>query len=506
MKKKIKAAFIDLQNDLYDRHGIYSLAGILDKNGVEVNYITYDNKKKSLSSLINLNPDLLLYSSLSSSLELYSSFDKLIKKVLPRAVSLIGGAGPTFEPRFITETSINAACLGEGERALIDFISNDFSAGKNIISKDQPQAEEFFPLVDLDSLPLPNRDIIYSHDFIRRDMPSKQFISGRGCPFQCTYCFNHIYNKMFKDCGSLVRKKSVAYLLEEINFVRKKYALKTVVFNDDVFILDKKWLSEFCERYPREIGLPYICNIRANLISEDIVAVLRDSNCISVNWSIESGNERIRNQILKRDMTEEQIINTGRLLNKYGIKHRIGNVIGLPGETFEQMLETVGLNIKVKPNLGLANIFIPYPGLELTNYAIRTGYYKTNNNNDRLPPNYWTRSVLEISPEDNLIIQKLVNLFPLFIQFPRLFYNLRLRKFLFCLPKIQLRIFYEIIYVLLFMNIYNIVSHPIYIMRTAFRYLKGLFQKSASGLTNPKYFSPKSILKFINKLLVKSDN
>jgi radical SAM superfamily enzyme YgiQ (UPF0313 family) len=490
MNKDIRAVFIDLQNDLYDRHGIYSLASVLGHQGVDVHYLCCDDAKKSLAQLINLNPHLVLYSSLSASLGLYDRFDKLMKKALPRTVSLIGGAGPTFEPQFIMHSSINAACMGEGERALIDFIHNDFSIGGNIISRDRPQTSEFCPLVDLDSLPMPDRDIIYRRDSIRRDMPSKQFISGRGCPFQCTYCFNHIYNRMFKDCGSLVRKKSVEYLLEEIKSVRKKYALRTVVFNDDIFILDKKWLHEFCERYPKEIGLPYICNIRSNLISEDIVAMLRDSKCISVNWSIESGNEQLRNQLLKRDMTEEQILNTGRLLNKYGIKHRVGNVIGLPGETFEQMLETVSLNIKIKPNLGLANIFIPYPGLELTNYAIEKGYYETDNN--KLPSNYWTRSVLKISPGDNLRIQKLVNLFPLFVRFPGLFGNLRLRDFLFSLPKMQLRIFYEIFYVLQFMNIYNMVSHPVYIIRTAVRYLKGLFQNSGSNTDRLNKFTPGS--------------
>lgn len=505
MNKNIKAVFIDLQNDLYDRHGIYSLAGILSGHGVNISYIFIDYKKKSLSSLVNLDPDLLLYSSLSPTLELYAQFDQFIKKILPKATSLIGGAGPTFEPQFIRETSIDAACLGEGERALIDFINNNFSVGKNIISRDQPQTKEFYQLVDLDSLPFPNRDILYRNDHIRRDMPSKQFISGRGCPFQCTYCFNHMYSRIFQNCGSLVRKKSVDYLLEEINSVRKKYALKTVVFNDDIFILDKKWLYEFCERYPREIGLPYICNIRANLVSEEIVAALHNSNCVSVNWSIESGNETMRNQLLKRDMTNEQILNTGRLLNKYGIKHRIGNVIGLPGETFEQMLETVDMNIRTKPNLGLANIFVPYPCLELTDYAICKGYYK-NGNNDKLPPNYWTRSVLKISHDDNLRIQKLVNLFPLFIRFPSLFYNLHIRYFLFCLPKIQLRFIYEIIYVLLFMDIYKIVSPPMHILRTAFRYLKGLFQNPDASIHKIKYLSHSSILKYLKKLSAHSNH
>ena len=165
---------------------------------------------------------------------------------------------------------------------------------------------------------------------------------------------------MFKSCGATIRKKSVDYLLEEIKDVKRRYPLKVVVFQDDTFILKRDWLLEFCERFPKEIGLPYTCNIRANLIDEETIKILKKGDCACVYWSIESGNDAIRNNLLKRNMSREQILETGRLLEKYKLSHRCGGIIGLPGEKFEEMLETLEMNIKVKPEFGFASIFVPF--------------------------------------------------------------------------------------------------------------------------------------------------
>ncbi len=73
-------------------------------------------------------------------------------------------------------------------------------------------------------------------------------------------------------------------------------------------------------------------------------------------------------------MSQEQILETSRLLNKYKIPHRCGGMVGLPGEKFEEMTETLELNIKVKPEFGFVSIFVPFPGLELTNYALENKY------------------------------------------------------------------------------------------------------------------------------------
>lgn len=467
-----KAVFVDLLNLFWDQHGVYSMTGIMKQNNIDVHFIGMCSFKKALRHIEKIKPDILLYSSFSTTIPTFIKFDKIVKKNM-NVTSLIGGPGPTYDPGCVEGSTIDATCIGEGEFAVVDFINNDFLSCKNIFRNGERFPSEFNPLVDLDRLPFPDRSVIYKYDSLLRDIPSKQFLSGRGCPYHCTYCFNHKFNELFKESGPLVRKKSVDYLLEEIKLIKRNYPLKNIVFQDDTFILNKKWFVEFCERFPREIGLTYTCNIRANLVDEEIAQGLRDSNCRVVNWSIESGDSFLRNEVLKRKMSDEQILETASLLTKYGIKYRIGNIIGLPGESFEQMLKTVELNIQAKPNLGLANIFAPFPGLELTKYAIENGYYDQNQKN-AMPKNFFVKSVLNMSKSQKQMTYKLMCLFPIFTSIPRLFYNLRLRKALFLMPNLILRLIYEVVYTYKLSKMYVNQITLIQKLRMAARYLKNI--------------------------------
>ncbi len=440
----MKIVFVDLLNLYNDYHGIYALAGALKGKGAHLFFIGSRKFPLILEKIKTIDPDLLCYSSFSATLPLYISFDKLVKKSV-NARSLIGGPGPTFDWSTLRDSSIDAICIGEGEYAIVDYIQNGFEPAKNIFNRDDPFPTAFYPLADMDNLPFPDRSVVYNTDTLLRESPSKQFFSGRGCPYNCSYCFNHKFRELFQGCGPQVRKKSVDYLLEEIKDVRKHYPLKEIVFNDDIFILEKKWFSEFCDRYPGEIGLPYTCNVRADLITDEIVAGLRDSFCQGVNWAIETGNQQIRNNVLNRNMPDDQIYHAAQCLSKYGIRFRTGNILGLPGETLVQMYETVEMNIKVKPYLGLANIFIPFPGLKLTQYAMEQGCCRQPDIR-KLPKDYFSNTMLNFSEKEKNLIYKLFCLFPLFVQWPVLFYNLKIRKALLNVPRILLRLIYELVY------------------------------------------------------------
>lgn len=470
--KVIRAIFVDIQEDLYDRQSIYPLAAALKKAGIQAHYLCSSRFDRLLKRLHELRPDLVLYSSFSHTLPAYARFDALLKQQFA-VTSIIGGSGPTFNPTYIDNTTIDAACIGEGDIALVEFIASGFQPGKNIHVRGVPFSNELHLLADLDTLPIPDRDIIYNQDDVRANIPSKQFVSGRGCPFLCTYCFNHSYNNIIRKYGEIIRKKSVDYLCAELDSVRGNYPLNLVLFNDDTFIVKRDWFFEFCEKYPSKIGIQYGCNIRANLIDEEIVRALKESNCVAINWSIESGDETLRNSILKRNITDEQILHTAELLNKYGIRHRIGNLIGLPGESRQQMLSTVELNIRTRPAYALANIFVPYPGLDLTKYAIKNGYY-TEIPEEQLPQGYFSKSALNISAEDNRWIQKLLYIFPFFVKFPGLFYNHNARAAIFRIPKLLLRPAYELFYGLMFRKVYKVTSTPWNNLKFYLRYLKSV--------------------------------
>lgn len=473
MNRKIKVAFVDFSANFHDKHSIYCLSAYLKKNGIESSYINSRSFSKTISMIRKTDVDLLLYSAFSVDVPEFVKFDSIAKDSL-RIKSIIGGAGPTFEQSFFNSCTIDALCLGEGELAIANFIKNGFSASKNIITEKGSMPQEYFRFLDLDSVPFPDRDLVYNSDSLLKNMPNKQFLAGRGCPYMCTYCHNNIQNKMFKNCGPTVRKKSVSYLIDEIKDVKHRYPLKLVVFQDDTFILRKKWLFEFCERFPREVGLPYTCNIRADLVNEEIVRVLKESNCVCAYWSIESGNDFFRNELLKRKMSKEQILETGRLLNKYKIPHRCGGMIGLPGEKFEEMLQTLELNIESRPAFGFASIFIPYAGLELTDYALKHNYLSEEALNE-LPKNTHLRSALNSGPDENLKIQKLTYLYPVFVSFPKLFYNRKIYKMLFSLPRFLLYILFNIFSGYKLSRLYKVQTSLLLKIVIMWRYLKTPF-------------------------------
>lgn len=455
-----KVIFIDLAKNFYERHAISILSSVLDSNGITSFYVKEKKFSSYLKKIKEINPDLLVYSCMSNNIHHYIEFDELVKKNI-RVKSIIGGPGATFDWKIINESTIDALCIGEGEYAVIEYIRNGFLGNKNIICKGQNYPTEFFPLSDLNKLPFPNRDIVYKRDPVLKHNPSKQFLSGRGCPYACTYCHNHVFNKIFKEYGAIVRKKSIDYIIEEIKGVRERYELKLVVFQDDTFIVDRGWFKEFAERFPKEIGLPYTCNIRANLITEEVVRLLKDSKCIAANWSIESGNDFFRNTVLKRNISKEQILKTGYLLNKYKVPHRIANLIGLPGEKFEDMLSTLELNINVNPNYGYANIFIPFPGLEITDYALRNDYLSFKNKNN-LPKSFYRSSMLKIPLKKNIKIQKLTYMFSLLVKHPNLYKNRIIFKALFLVPRVFLNAYFK------FSDLYNLSR--LYKVKVSLRY------------------------------------
>ena len=172
---------------------------------------------------------------------------------------------------------------------------------------------------DFDTLPMPYRKIYYKYKFIR-DLPVKRFISGIGCPYQCTFCHNPLHIQLFKGKGKFVRKKSVRRVIDEIRAVSDTYVLKNVHFSDDTFVLDKQWLQEFLETYRQEINMPFSCNIRIDQVDESMVRDMAHSGCYGVSFGIESGSERIRNNILKKNLDQNTIINNAKIIKKYGIK------------------------------------------------------------------------------------------------------------------------------------------------------------------------------------------
>ncbi|MFQ5886007.1 MAG: B12-binding domain-containing radical SAM protein, partial [Anaerolineae bacterium] len=283
------------------------------------------------------------------------------------------------------------------------------------------------------SLPLSDRDLVYSKDAISRHSKIKHFISGRGCPYNCTYCFNHAFSKIYKGKGKRFRQRSVDNVIEELRQVKESYPLEFVIFVDDTFVLSKGWLEEFAEEYPKKIGLPFFCNTRANLVTEEQVRLLKKAGAFCVGMGIEAGNDRIRNELLKRNMSREQILNACRLLHEGGLNFTTTNMLALPTSNLEDDFETVQLNIECRPVYAHAFLFQPYPKTELGEFTRDEGWMAGTL--DDMSDIMWDKSVLNFEENEKRQMENLQRFFAIAVEWPRL---LPLIRFLIKLPKNRL--------------------------------------------------------------------
>ncbi len=427
---------------LTEQISIMTLSSILKKRGVDSTLIYTDKPKEIIERLKELKPDMVAYSLMYGSHRRYVDISKEIKKQFPHIYQIAGGPYTTYFPESIEELSLDAICVGDGDVSLPNFVE------AKLTGKPVTEAEGFHVrnnghinkkpvgnlLEELDSLPFPDRELFYAQDTLLRNQEFKSFISGRGCPYLCNYCFNHKFNEMYKGKGKIIRKKSVDYFVEEIKETKVNYGCQYAIFEDDIFIFKKDWFEEFARKFKKEVGIPYICYARPNLIDETSVKLLAESGCHIVRMAIETGNEQIREKVLQRKMDNETIIRASDLIHSAGLKLSVSNMIGLPTETLENVYETVDLNIRCQPDHPTAQFFMPYPGMELTKIAISTGHFD-NGMFGEINKNTWKTSPLKFDAETKRKMEKIQKIFPLVVRYPFLknYYSL-----LFMIPSILL--------------------------------------------------------------------
>lgn len=420
---KLKIAFVVDYLGIKEPLSIPVLSAVAKAKGCCVGLIEFGaNPKKSYRQIHSFNPDIIAYSICSNEPHRYLEINSFFKKNI-RFYSLFGGPHPTFYPSFIGEDGVDAICRGEGDASFANFleyfgtekiyeISNfSFKSGDagRIISN--PPANL---IDDLDSLAYPDREIIYSKSKLLAQNPIKVFMAGRGCPYSCSYCFNHAYNSLYKGKGRIVRLKTVRYLLKEIKSVAEKYPLKFVKFHDDIFGIDKNWLVEFSDRYPKEVGLPFLVYARPNIVTEEYCRLLKKAGCYSVSMAIECGNEQLRKAVLNREVTDEHIFLSYKLMHKFGIRIYSLNMIGLPGETEKEIFQTIRMNRYIKPEYSDSSIFQPYPRTQIADYCKKIGWL------DKDPAWYssmYSHTILNISEELKNRIYVLHRLFPILIDY-----------------------------------------------------------------------------------------
>ena len=375
----MKILFVFKSEDFLVPIGLCIISAVACQEGHEV-YLSEMNSEDPLERIAQLKPDVVAYSSLTGESKHYIRVNQKVKKKSPDVFTIMGGPHPTFYPDMIHETTLDAIGIGEGEAAFADVLGtlssgNSVNGIPNIFTKSDASFTVRNLVEDLDSLPFPDYSLFYDNTEMGK-YPLKGFMASRGCPYNCTYCFNSAWRKIYSGRGKVVRRHSVDYVIEDIRRVKERWPLSTVKFQDDIFTYRADdWLEEFSRKYKQHIGLPFFINTRCDLLTEDMVKLLKYAGSRTITMSIESGNSQIRNEMLKRRMSDEQIIATHRLCEKYGIYTYTNCILGLPGTTVADDIQSLDLCLKSRVTWAGFPIFYPYPRTELGDRAISLGMY-----------------------------------------------------------------------------------------------------------------------------------
>lgn len=418
----MRVLFVEKQID-YEPLGLLYLSSALRQAGHEVR-LAIAAEEDPVSVAKEWQPGVVGYSVYTGSQTYYRDLNLRIKEAVD-VVSVFGGPHPTYFPEVVEEPGIDGVCIGEGEGAILDLveaietgrplsgIDNWWFKRNGHLDRSPTRPAEH----NLDLLPFPDRELLFDADEFTRQSGIKHFITSRGCPYDCTYCFNHALAELYQGKGRRLRQMSVDRVIEEVVWVQERYPMQFVVFLDDLFIVYVDWLQELAVRFPREVGLPFFCNVRANLVTPEKVALLREAGCASVGMGLETGNTAMRNEILKRNMSDKKIIEASRLVREAGIQLLTTNMVGLPGGTLENDFETLALNHACKPAYANAFLYQPYPRTELGEYAREHGHVEGSL--DDIDHSAWERSVLRFStPEEKRQIENFNKLFALAVEWP----------------------------------------------------------------------------------------
>jgi radical SAM superfamily enzyme YgiQ (UPF0313 family) len=396
--------------------GISSLSGYLKKHGRNTALVYYkrvSDDARLAEKIRQAQPNILAFYSTSVSVDVVKRLSAQLRSEFPSLYQAYGGIHATLVPETLNETgTLDALCTGYGELPLLELCRR-IEEGRTPV--DVPglrvrtrrgEGEEvvvnspWVPPADVDEY-VTFDPLLFLNEF--RGRPGFQeancrleIIFNRVCPFGCAFCSNERLRKVLGRGGF---RPSPEHSVTVLRQALDETGLKFVAIHDDILTLDKAWFREFMCLFMERIGLPFSCNLRAGTFDEEDVALLKKAKVAETWIGLESGNDYIRNKIMRKGVSRKQLSHSFDLLRKHGVFAITQNLIGVPEETPAAFIETVKLNAALKPGHSFLSVFYPYPTTSLFERCRRDGLIAPHDQ-DFVERNETTLHMPQFPPED----------------------------------------------------------------------------------------------------------
>lgn len=313
-----------------------------------------------MNKLADFIPDVVAISVLGDEHHIAAEITRITHETMKNVPVVWGGPYPSVNP-FGSEA--DAVCIGEGVSWIRSFTGKE-------TWKSMGRVE------NLDALPYLNWDRYDDAQFWRPYNGTAYRFGDHmlnwGCPYECTYCINKFYHNLYGT--RKIRRYSIDRIMDELAYLRDRHKIELWKFHDEEFLMRPDF-KEFSTAYRDRIGQPFVTEAHAKSVTPAKAKQLVDMGCVSVSMGIETGNPWLRNKVLKRVESQDDIIRGFGILNDAGLRTVAFNMLALPFETRETYRETVELNRKAGVQVPYADFFYPFEGTELRDVSIREGYF-----------------------------------------------------------------------------------------------------------------------------------
>ncbi len=341
-------------------------------------------------SIAELDADLIAFSVMSPHWFPMEPYFEEIKKLQPDLPILIGGYQAMLsQEQTMANPNIDFICVGDGEYAIGNIIQHLRGSQEGPadgmwekLVDGEIYKTEAHQIGDLQALPFPDYDIFSKEDGFE-DVNSSIFgpkgklvlpvMTGRGCPYRCTYCCNTPLLEGWRSKKEFLRKYEPEAMVAELERLRDEYNVGYFEFWDELFLSNLKFVRAFFELYKERIHLPFSINSRVEVMNEEFCKTAAEAGCHTIWFGIESGDEDYRSRMLGRKMKNEQVIAAADNCKKAGINRLTFNIVGAPLETAENMRQTLKLNQRIAPEHFFFFPYIPLRGTPLYDIAEKEG-------------------------------------------------------------------------------------------------------------------------------------